>query len=135
MDAFKLLPTEPSLWQWHGIKCKGFYYFAPKFPFGSKSSLWLFNMFAQSLSWILLYHAHCQKVIHYLDDFLLIEKSGEPPVNLDSLREVFSNLNVSIAKNMWKARHSPSPSWVSRSTHGPCRPACFRQVDQHRVGH
>lgn len=27
-DAFKLLPILPSLWQWHGIKWRGLYYFA-----------------------------------------------------------------------------------------------------------
>lgn len=38
-------------------------------------------------------------VIHYLDDFLLIEWPGVPPVDLDRLRVVFSNLNVPIAEH------------------------------------
>lgn len=96
-DAFKLLPIDPCLWRWHGIKWKGLYYFATKLTFGSKSSPWLFDTFAQSLSWILSQHASCQKVIHYLDDFLLIEKPNEPPVDLNSLRTIFHNLNVPLA--------------------------------------
>lgn len=34
-DAFKLLPILPSLWQWHGIKWRGFYCFATELTFGS----------------------------------------------------------------------------------------------------
>lgn len=73
VDAFKLIPILPSLWQWHVIKWKGFYYFATKVTFGSKSSPWLFDFFAQALSWILTHGGNCQDVIHYLHDFLLIE--------------------------------------------------------------
>ncbi|XP_077319473.1 uncharacterized protein LOC143941699 [Lithobates pipiens] len=98
VDAFKLLPIHPCLWQWHGVKWKDQYYFATKLTFGSKSSPWLFDTFAQCLSWILSHHASCQKVIHYLDDFLLIEEPGESPVDLNSLREVFAKLNVPIAE-------------------------------------
>lgn len=98
-DAFKLLPIEPFLWQWHGIIWRDSYYFATKLTFVSKSSPQLYNMLAQSLTWVLTYQAQCQKVIHYLEDFLLIEW---PPLDLDKLRVVFSNFNVSIAEHKVK---------------------------------
>ncbi|XP_040181179.1 uncharacterized protein LOC120914567, partial [Rana temporaria] len=98
-DAFKLLPIKPSLWRWHGIKWREAYYFATKLTFGSKSSPWLFNVFAQALTWILSHQAHCHSVIHYLDDFLLIEQPGTSPTDLDKLRVVFNNLNVPLAEH------------------------------------
>ncbi|XP_073462173.1 uncharacterized protein [Aquarana catesbeiana] len=98
-DAFKLLPIHPSLWCWHGIKWKEAYYFATKLTFGSKSSPWLFDTFAQSLGWILLHKGQCHEVIHYLDDFLLIEPPSKPPGDLDKLRVIFGNLNVPIAEH------------------------------------
>ncbi|XP_077349948.1 uncharacterized protein LOC143998047 [Lithobates pipiens] len=98
-NAFKLLPIHPSLWCWHGIKWRQRYYFATKLTFGSKSSPWLFDTFAQALAWILLHVAQCQEVIHYLDDFLLIESPGSPPQDLGKLRAVFNNLNVPIAEH------------------------------------
>ncbi|XP_077309907.1 uncharacterized protein LOC143929804 [Lithobates pipiens] len=98
-NAFKLLPIHPSLWCWHGIKWRQRYYFATKLTFGSKSSPWLFDTFAQALAWILLHVAQCQEVIHYLDDFLLIEPPGSPPRDLGKLRVVFNNLNVPIAEH------------------------------------
>ncbi|XP_077319609.1 uncharacterized protein LOC143942234 [Lithobates pipiens] len=98
-NAFKLLPIHPSLWCWHGIKWRQRYYFATKLTFGSKSSPWLFDTFAQALAWILLHVAQCQEVIHYLDDFLLIEPPGSPPRDLGKLRVVFNNLNVPIGEH------------------------------------
>lgn len=56
-------------------------------------------MFVQSLSWILSHRAHCQKVIHYLNDFLLIKRPDESPTDLGKFREVFGNLNVPIAQH------------------------------------
>lgn len=94
-DAFKLLHIHPSLWCWHGIKWKEAYYFATKLTFGSKSSPWLFDTFAQSLAWILLHKAQCQEVIHYLDDFLLIEPPSKPPGDLDKLRAIFGKTQCS----------------------------------------
>lgn len=98
-NAFKLLPIKPSLWRWHSIKWKESHYFATKLTFGSKSSPWLFNIFDQPLTWILSHQARYHLVIHYLDDFLLIEQPGTPLADLDMLRIVFNNLNVPIAEH------------------------------------
>lgn len=97
MDAFKLLPILPSLWQWHGVKWKRFYYFATKLTFGSKNSHWLFDSFAQALSWILTHRENCQEVIHYLDDFLLIDSCKQAPADLQKLTSVFSALDIPLA--------------------------------------
>ena len=96
-DAFKLLPISPALWQWHGIKWRGQYFFATKLTFGSKSSPFLFDTFAQALHWILEDCGSCQRVIHYLDDFLLLEDPGRPPRDLQVLTGLFSGLVVPLA--------------------------------------
>lgn len=45
------------------------------------------------------HQAQCQKVIHYLDDFLLIEQPGVLPGDLDRLTVIFGNFNISIAEH------------------------------------
>lgn len=70
------------------------YYFVTKLTFESKISPWLFDVFAQFLSWILTL---CQKVTHYLVDFLLIESPAKAPINLQTLLTVLKDLNVIVA--------------------------------------
>ena len=106
-DAFKLLPIAPSLWQWHGIKWRELYYFATRLTFGSKSSPWLFDVFAQALEWILVHEERCHAVIHYLGDFLLIESPQRAPVDLRKLLAVFSALDVPLA-----TKKLEGPAWT-----------------------
>ncbi|XP_056425816.1 uncharacterized protein LOC130367424 [Hyla sarda] len=96
-DAFKLLPIMPQQWQWHGLRWRNLYYFATKLTFGARSSPWLFNRFASALHWILENRFECNHVIHYLDDFLLIESPNASPRDLQVLRAVFDSLGVPVS--------------------------------------
>ncbi|XP_044151324.1 oxygen-regulated protein 1 [Bufo gargarizans] len=98
-DAFKLLPIHPELWQWHGMKWQGAYYFASKLTFGSKSSPWLFDQLASALHWVLTNTFRVNHVIHYLDDFLLLESPEQVPLDLQVLRTAFSDLKVPLASH------------------------------------
>lgn len=96
-DTFKLLPVKPYLWGYYGLQWANRYYFANRLTFGSKSSPWLFDQFAKALHWILVHHGGLPSVIHYLDDFLVIEGPQGGSGNLATLLQIFSCLQVPIA--------------------------------------
>ncbi|KAM4697889.1 lymphocyte antigen 75 [Rhinophrynus dorsalis] len=96
-DAFKLLPVHPSLWHLQGIKWQSKYYFATRLVFGSRSSPKIFNYFAEALCWLLLNHCRHPMVLHYLDDFLMIEPASLEPAALSSLINLFKDLNIPLA--------------------------------------
>ncbi|XP_040289883.1 uncharacterized protein LOC121002497 [Bufo bufo] len=96
-NAFKLLPIHPSLWHLHGIKWSENYYFFSRLTFGSKSSPAIFDTFAEALCWLLLNVARCPMVLHYLDDFLLVEENISPPASLRATIKLFGELGVPIS--------------------------------------
>ncbi|XP_044162176.1 uncharacterized protein LOC122946539 [Bufo gargarizans] len=96
-DAFKLLPIHPQLWKYYGIQWADKFYFANRLTFGSKSSPWLFEQLAKALHWILIHHGGLSRVVHYLDDFLLIERPSQVPSIPHSLLDIFSRLQVPVA--------------------------------------
>ncbi|XP_063301331.1 uncharacterized protein LOC134609442, partial [Pelobates fuscus] len=96
-NAFKLLPMHPSLWHLHGIKWRDLYYFSTRLTFGSRSSPKLFDIFAESLCWLLLNITRCHSVIHYLDDFLLIEPGSTSPTSIKSTTALFATLGVPLS--------------------------------------
>ncbi|XP_044143987.1 uncharacterized protein LOC122933207 [Bufo gargarizans] len=96
-NAFKLLPIHPTLWHLHGIKWSGKYYFFSRLTFGSKSSPAIFDVFAEALCWLLLNIARCPLVLHYLDDFLLVEENTSPPSSLRATIKLFNELGVPLS--------------------------------------
>ena len=53
------------------------YFVDTRLPFGSRSSLFIFNQFAEALLWILVRVFGIPYVIHHLDNFLLCNYSHE----------------------------------------------------------
>ncbi|XP_063315812.1 vomeronasal type-2 receptor 26-like [Pelobates fuscus] len=96
-NAFKLLPMHPSLWHLHGVKWRNRYYFSTRLTFGSRSSPKLFDIFAETLCWLLLNIIRCHTVIHYLDDFLIIEPSTRTPTDILSTSALFTTLGVPLS--------------------------------------
>ncbi|XP_040285981.1 uncharacterized protein LOC120999169 [Bufo bufo] len=96
-NAFKLLPMHPSLWHLHGVKWRNKYYFSTRLTFGSRSSPKLFDIFAETLCWLLLNIIRCHTVIHYLDDFLIIEPSTRTPTDILSTSALFATLGVPLS--------------------------------------
>jgi len=53
--AFRLCPVHPSDWPLLGYKWLGKYLFDIRLPFRSRSSPFIFNIFADALTWILVH--------------------------------------------------------------------------------
>ena len=69
--AFRLLPVHPKDWPLLGFQWLGKYFIDTRLPFGSRSSPFIFNLFADALLWILINKFDLSAIIHYLDDFFI----------------------------------------------------------------
>ena len=70
--AFRLCPVQPSDWSYLGFCWERRYYFDTRLPFGSRSSPFIFNQFAEALMWILVTVYGVAHLLHYLDDFFYL---------------------------------------------------------------
>ena len=96
--AFRLCPVHPSDWQYLGYFWNNQFFVDTRLPFGSRSSPYIFNQFAEALAWILIYICGIQNVIHYLDDFLLCGSDLEAcKDNVASMQTLFTELGVPLA--------------------------------------
>lgn len=73
--AFRICPVHPSDWPLLGYKWLGRYYCDVRLPFGSRSSPFIFNTFADALCWILIHKFGLSGLVHYLDDFFVCASS------------------------------------------------------------
>ena len=98
--AFRLCPVHPDDWPLLGYKWLGKYYFDICLPFGSRSSPFILNSFADSLAWILVQKFHVTVLIHYLDDFFVcVPTRSECQRKEDAIKSVFAMLKVPIAED------------------------------------
>ena len=98
--AFRLCPVRPDQWGLLGYFWEGFFFIDTRLPFGSRSSPFIFNTFADLLLWILIYIGCIPFIIHYLDDFFLCASSAEEcQSHMDTMQSLFSELGVPIADN------------------------------------
>ena len=67
--AFRLCPVHPSDWPLLGYVWQNNYFVDVRLPFGSRSSPFIFNQFADALLWILIFVFGIQNILHYLDDY------------------------------------------------------------------
>ena len=67
--AFRLCPVRSSQWGLLGYCWQGQFFLDTRLPFGSWSSPFLFNNFADLLLWILVAVGGITYIVHYLDDF------------------------------------------------------------------
>ena len=96
--AFRLCPVRPAQWGLLGYCWQGQYFFDTRLPFGSRSSPFIFNTFADLLLWILIVVAGVSGVIHYLDDFFLCAPSAEEcQANMDTMVSLFTELGIPLA--------------------------------------
>ena len=99
-DAFKLVPTHPSLWPFHAIKWEEKYYFYTSLVFGSRSSPKIFDALSRAVCWIAINVFHVKNILHLLDDFLTID----PPDfmadrTMALVLMLFKTLNIPIASH------------------------------------
>ena len=71
-DAFRHVPVATSDQWLLGFECDGSYWMERYLPFGLRTSLFLFDLFARALNWIMIAVLSWSFVLHYLDDFFAI---------------------------------------------------------------
>ena len=90
-SAFRMVPVRRTDWELLGIHWQNHYYIDTCLPFGLRSAPYLFNQFAMALHWILQTNYDMPHLIHYLDDYLIMEQPDSPRC----ARKVESFLHVS----------------------------------------
>lgn len=96
--AFRLCPVRQDQWGLLGYSWQGQFFVDTRLPFGSRSSPFIFNTFADLLLWILIYVGGLRCVVHYLDDFFLCTPSSSLcKTDMDVMSDLFSSLGVPLA--------------------------------------
>ena len=97
VEGSELLPVHPDNWDLLGTCWAGLYFVELRFPFGGRSSTYIFNSLADTFTWI-LQHA-VDKLLHYLDDFFTCGAAGsnECAHNLRTIIDSFERLGVQLA--------------------------------------
>ena len=96
--AFRLCPVHPDDWPLLGYRWLGKYFFDIRLPFGSRSSPFIFNTFADALTWILIHKFSVSALLHYLDDFFVCAPTKEQcQRKVDIILWLFRFLGVPIA--------------------------------------
>ena len=95
--AFRLCPVRIQDLPLLGIRWRGFYYVDTRLPFGSRSSPYIFNCFAEFLCWCIIHVCCIVHTMHYLDDFITASSSKEVcGKNVNTIWKLFEYLGVPI---------------------------------------
>ena len=94
-QAYRMVQVHPEDRLLLGMSWEGALYVDTAIPFGLRSAPKIFNAFAGALKWMVR-QEEVQRVLHYLDDFLLAG-SGQCEEDLRRLLSVFERLRVPIA--------------------------------------
>ena len=98
--AFRLCPVRPDQWGLLGYCWQDEFFVDTRLPFGSRSSPFIFNTFADLLLWILIYVGGIRCVIHYLDDFFICAPSAKKcQDDMEVMQSIFSTLGVPLASD------------------------------------
>jgi hypothetical protein len=81
-----------------GVKWRGLYYFDRCMPMGCSSSCKTFEIFSIAVEWIAQHKFNIDKLLHLLDDFLLIAATHtQCRSNLDRFINLCATLGIPIA--------------------------------------
>ena len=98
-NAFRNIPVHPSQHNLLGMTFKNKLYFDVCLPMGLRSSSNIFEKFSTALQFICKENG-IENIVHYLDDFLIINKSREScQRDLDTFLSICAYLGVPIAKD------------------------------------
>ena len=98
--AFRICPVRREQWGLLGFCWQDMFFLDTRLPFGSRSSPFIFNTFADLLLWLLIYIGGISLIVHYLDDFFLCVSSQEECFqHMSTLSKLFSELGVPIAED------------------------------------
>ena len=98
-SAFRIVPVHHEDWELLGIHWQNLYYVNTCLPFGLRSALYLFNQFVTALHWILTTNYGMSHLIHYLDDYLLMDLPRSPRCghNIGVFLTVCESLGIPVA--------------------------------------
>ena len=96
--AFRIVPVHPDDWDLLGTCWQGQLYVELRLPFGCRSSVFIFNTFADALARILRVKYLIEMLVHYLDDFFTCGKANtsECARNIEIICNVFASLGVPL---------------------------------------
>jgi hypothetical protein len=96
--AYKIIPVRYEDWPLLGFKWKEKYYIDVTLPFGLKSSCRLWDLFATALNVILIGELGNSFILHYVDDFLIIDTDNIELVKekLELIRKITKKLGVPL---------------------------------------
>ena len=89
-SAFRIVPVFREDWELLRIHWQNLYHVNTYLPFGLRSVPYLFNQFATALNWILTTNNGMSHLIHYLDDYLLMDFPRSPGVGTTSVSDPYS---------------------------------------------
>ena len=75
--AFRLCPVRPDQCHLLGYRWGGWYFVDTRLPFGGRSSPYAFNSVASLLCWVFCSVGGVLAIIHYLDDYFLVNRTEE----------------------------------------------------------
>ena len=95
-EAYRMLPIHPDDQNLLGVQWEGEYFTDRALPFGLRSAPKIFSAVADALHWILS-NKGLKNLLHYLDDFIFVCKSGEDAsANKQILLDTFTLLGVPL---------------------------------------
>ena len=97
--TFRICPVRPADIELLGIFWQGLYFVELRLPFGLRSSVFIFNSFADALAWILHNNYLINILTHYVNDVWTAgsANSTQCASNLARIQYVFHKLGVNIA--------------------------------------
>ena len=105
-SAFRHIPVSPLDTPLLGFQWEGRYYAERFLPFGLRTAPYIFNLFAEVFHWILESELNSlkleAKVVHYLDDFLIVLP---PEHTLERYTEVFTRLSTEVGLSIKLAKN------------------------------
>ena len=96
-SAFRLIPINPAQYHMLCFRWKDLFYHDCCLPMGARSSCKIFEVFSTNLEKILK-EAGIQAILHYIDDFLVINFSKEAGMkDIETFNRIAKLLNVPLA--------------------------------------
>ena len=100
-SAFRMIPVRHQDWCLLGMQWNDCLYIDKCLPFGLRSAPFLFNQFADALSWIMRANYGVTSHIHYLDDYLLVgpADSDQCHCQMELMLSLCTRLGIPVATN------------------------------------
>ena len=98
--AFRILPVRQQDWPLLCYKWMGYYLVDTRLPFGGRSCPYIFNTFADILTWVLISVYCIPFILHYLDDWLIVDKTfSRCSEHMQTMMSACSELGIPLSSN------------------------------------